>query len=62
MASHRIIGWLNPHCAVCGRTLMEIQAQPSQVCQRHTLPFEFDDLKPTPAKAELKVTTKERAS
>jgi hypothetical protein len=37
---HVIVGHFNPHCAVCGRTVMQIQRQPDAPCQRHTLPFE----------------------
>jgi hypothetical protein len=57
---HRMVGWLNPRCTVCGRTAIWIGTHPTARCERMTLPFEFD-VKPTPAKAELK-TTKERAS
>jgi hypothetical protein len=55
-----MVGWLNPHCTVCGRTAIEIGTHPAARCERMTLPFELDE-KPRPAKAELTVT-KERAS
>lgn len=54
-------GSIAPRCARCGVSPVFAAANPKVPCQRpNLLPFEFE--KPTPAKVELKATTKERAS
>jgi hypothetical protein len=40
---HRFVGFINPHCATCGRTPMQAQRQPSAPCERMTLPFDRAD-------------------
>jgi len=37
---HAIVGHVNPRCLTCGRTPMQIQRQPTAVCQRASLPFD----------------------
>jgi hypothetical protein len=37
---HTMTGFINPHCATCGRTPMQIQRQPAAPCRRATLPFD----------------------
>lgn len=44
---HRFEGFLNPQCAHCGRTPIEVAIDPQQ-CRRVTLPFE--EVKPVPVK------------
>lgn len=39
---HDVIGYLNPRCTRCGRTVMQIQLAPYAKCERMTLPFVDD--------------------
>lgn len=53
VVAHRIVGHLNPHCAVCGATPMDLQANPARACvpreARDVMPLKT--LKLTPAMA-----------
>jgi hypothetical protein len=53
---HRMVGHMNPHCAVCGRTAMQIAKSPLMACRRATLPF--DEIDPAPLKVSLPTKAK----
>lgn len=56
---HQMIGYINPKCARCGKTAMEIARAPRVACRRATLPF--DEPTPAPMKAEAGLARRKAA-